>query len=920
MGGTFPILIRGVTRDSSQLHGRVSRFYAINTLGAVVGTLAAGFLLLPTVGLRFTIVVAVLLNIIAGLVALRFARYFSKSSPATAIAIPQKSPPPKSPPSVAPLSPAVLLVTFAIVGATALAYEISWTRLLSTLLGSSTYAFTLMLATFLAGIVVGSAVFEKWSRSARPLTFATFSHTQTAIAVGALFFLLFFRQFPSLIPQLLRLTHHTFTGLLFAQFSICVLAMFPVAVIFGFNFPLVVALFVGNRHATIHSAQAVGRAYAANTSGAILAAFLVGFFLLPKIGSFRLVALTALVNLLLAIFLLSRIPARRFTTFVLPGAVLAAITFVGFSSYFYDQSLASFSAVLYGSYRQDRLTLEEIANTEDVVFFADGLNATISVTRSEDYVALKTNGKVDASTIDTSTQLLLGHLGAIFHPHPRRVLIIGFGGGMTASAVARYPDVESIDCVEIEPAVLRAAVHLQRLNRGVLQDPRLHLIYDDARNFIQTAQQPYDLIISEPSNPWIAGVATLYTKEFYATVRSHLAPGGMFVQWVQAYSLQPDDFRMILATLSPHFANLSLWRSADRDFLLLARTDSVPLTFARSRKLWNHSALQTDFHELHLTQPESWPVYFRLGDADVRSLAAGGRSNTDDRTLLEYNAPRAILYDPQAQSLNQLVEQHETALLPPGLPEADRNVALLASAESAAEMVSGRTRKYLQDVDGHGDSLLLNMLWGRVALLENRPQEAIQKFAATGSDSTNRYKSDYWLARAYLQAGQLSLANAHILAAIQRDPTDRASLQTSVDINRAARDWTSAVYFQQQLLAAQPQPAASDYCTLGDLQLRSGDRISAASAFLAGLALDSYSFLCHRDLGELQRAAGQNEEARMNLEFVVKHFPEADAKTYASLALAYRALGHTPDAENILGKGKRIFPEDAFLKNFKLPN
>jgi spermidine synthase len=208
------------------------------------------------------------------------------------------------------------------------------------------------------------------------------------------------------------------------------------------------------------------------------------------------------------VLLLLRSAPRRDLLLVANAAVVSFAVFAGWSSAFYDRALASFGAVLYWNQRSERLTLEEKANLEDIVFLQDGLNATISVSRSDSYVALKTNGKVDASSVDTATQLLLGHLGAIFHPSPRRVLVVGFGGGMTASALLRYPEVERLDCVEIEPAVLRAAPFLEQLNRGVLRDPRLHITLEDARNGLLTTQESYDLIVSEPSNPWIAGIAT----------------------------------------------------------------------------------------------------------------------------------------------------------------------------------------------------------------------------------------------------------------------------------------------------------------------------------------------------------------------------------------------------------------------------
>jgi len=317
----------------------------------------------------------------------------------------------------------------------------------------------------------------------------------------------------------------------------------------------------------------------------------------------------------------------------LAAALLAAIVWTSLSPTFFSQSVAAFGVVLYRDFHNLALTAREMADTEDATFFRDGTNATIAVTRAENYVALKTNGKVDASNLDRGTQLLLGDLGAVFHPNPRRVLIIGFGGGMTASAVSRFPEVEQIDCVEIEPAVLQAAPQLERLHRGVIEDPRLHIYFDDARNFLQTSRDRYDLIISERSNPWIAGIASLYTTEFFEQVRAHLTPGGNFVQWIQAYGLSSDDFAMVLASMQPHFRDMTLWHSAGRDFLVLARDSAEPLNLNRARTLWANPELRQDFTALNLARPESWPAHFRLGNQDLMRWSSRSRINSDDQLI-----------------------------------------------------------------------------------------------------------------------------------------------------------------------------------------------------------------------------------------------------------------------------------------------
>src|SRR5579864_8872806 len=306
MGGTLPVLVRGLTRNTTALGARLSRLYWINTAGAVAGTFAAGFLFVPALGLRWTLGIAVALNLVAGGLALVLAREEPARAPSESTetgSLKTESRPTaiiSRPVALRHRPPKFLLVCFAVVGATAMSYEIGWTRLLSTQLGSSTYAFTLMLGTFLAGIVLGSALFERWSRRRQPggMTFAV---TQTLTALAALAFLALFTHLIEVLPPILRATHESFRGLVFAQFVASALAMLPTAVVFGFNFPAVIVLIAGPRSLPGGSAgSAVGRAYAWNTLGAIAGAIAAGFWFLPRLGSFHLLAATIALNLALA--------------------------------------------------------------------------------------------------------------------------------------------------------------------------------------------------------------------------------------------------------------------------------------------------------------------------------------------------------------------------------------------------------------------------------------------------------------------------------------------------------------------------------------------------------------------------------------------------------------------------------------------
>ena len=911
MGSTFPILVRSITRHSSELGIRVSLLYWVNTLGAVAGTLISGFVLLPAFGLRVTIASAVALNIVAGLIAVQIAKTTraeqgAKGSPADVTSYV---------PDLRPRTPNFLFLLFAVVGSTAFAYEIAWTRLLAVTISSSTYAFTLMLATFLAGNVIGSALFHRFFAPSRKVSYAIFSRTQTWTGIAALSSLVLFHWIPAVIPVLIRATHQTFSGLVLAQFATCALTVLPVAVIFGFNFPAVVVLLDRTAGSSSSSSATVGRAYAANTLGAIAGALVTGFWLVPWLGSYRVIAVAAGVNLLLALALELRSPQRHMLPLTANLLCLLAVFVIGSSSFLYNRSLLSLSAVLYGNSYQGHLTLSEIAATNDLLFMADGVNDSIAVFRSDDYVALRVNGKTDASTGDARTQLLLGHLGAGLHPAPRRVLIIGFGSGMTASAVARYPDVERIDCVEIEPAVIRAAPYLQRLNRGVLSDPRLNVIFDDARNFLLTSRDKYDLIISEPSNPWIAGIATLFTDEFYRAVNQRLAPGGIFVQWVQSYALAPADLRMIFATLSPHFPEVTLWCAEGPDLLLLGRTDAAPLRFGRLRSLWQEPALHSDFEALDIHQAEGLVAYYLLDDTAVRKLADGGPLNTDDHTLLEYHAPRTVLTPGLFDINHALIAQFRAAPLPSHLEPSDARRALEAGAITALDLNdTANVNRFLTALQSESGSAVGDIAKGRLALTQSAFTDAKSFFEDALKREPDSAEAMHWLAVAEHRTGEDIDARLRVDQILKSHPRFLPALTDEMEFAADRSDFRIALLAQLNRMAIMPEPPASEYCRLGAIWMKMSNLAEAEPVLLRGTMKDPYSYACHLELGELYRETGQLPLARQNFEFVVRFYPDFDPTLFRSLAGVYVALGDPRSAAAILRKGLRLFPADPELQ------
>jgi predicted membrane-bound spermidine synthase/Tfp pilus assembly protein PilF len=771
-----------------------------------------------------------------------------------------------------------------------------------------------MLATFLAGTVLGSVLFQRFVAVSHPISIATLSRTQFGLGTAAVVSLVLFRWIPAVIPLLLRTTDQTFGGLVLTQSVTCAMTLIPLATIFGFNFPLFLVLLDRGADSGRGSAETMGMAYAANTIGGIVGSVVTGFWLIPLVGSFRVIAAAAGVNLLLALILDLR-QLRRVLPLALDLSCLLIVFVVASSTFFYNQSLLFFSAALYGNSYGGRLTLDEIAATKDLVFATEGINDSIAVVRTDNHVALRVNGKVDASTDDARTQLVLAHLGAAFHSAPRRVLVIGFGGGMTASAVARYPDVVKIDCVEIEPAVIRAAPYLESLNRNVLKDARLHVIVDDARNFLLTTREKYDLIISEPSNPWIAGIATLFTDEYYRAARERLATGGSFVQWVQAYSIAPADLRMIAASFAPHFSDVTLWRAGETDLLLLGRTDATPFQFSHLRSLWPNEALRADFESMDIHQPEGLAAYFLLDDSAVRKLAEGSTLNTDDRTLLEYHAPQSILVRGMIDRDHELIEELRSGPLPEKLDATEIQPALEAGVTTALDLNdTPNARRFLGALESQPESAIRSIAQGRLQLIEGALPDAKASLGAALRLDPDSLNAMHWLAVAEHRSGEIDSARSRVGEILKRNPRFLAAIDDEMQFAVDRKDFRTALLAQLTRVRVMRDPPASEYCRLGMIWLSLSNLTDAESALLKGILKDPYSYACHLGLGELYWRSGRLPQARETLEWVVRFFPETNATIFRSLAAVYDALGDTKSARAILRKGSRIFPDDRELR------
>ena len=655
MGGTLPILTRAFAGERlDQLRRQLALFYGVNTLGGVLGCALAGYVLIEYVGLRGTLLGVGAVNLLLGLSALVLARGVAPvvspedeedgvaADPAAAAA------------SREPADQATRRLAIWLIAGTAFAsllYEIAWTRILVLVVGSSTYAFTTILAAFLAGIGIGSLLAVGRGRPARDLLLGA-ALIQGAVAVLAALLFPFFRGLPVYIIGTMQVGFLSAPDLLLLHAAAIVAVVLPPALGMGASFPLLAELAAGP---TGHTGGETGRAYFANTLGSIAGSVLTGFVLIHLIGSERTLVIGVLVNVgatgLLVWWLVrgradGRLPGQLERVAVLLGALALIITFATppWSHRTLDRGPA-----IYGSERMTRAQLDHFLRGlgAEQLSFEEGWNSAVSVWRNGGATWLKTNGKSDASSVaDMNTQVLIGLLPALAHPDPRRAFVVGFGSGVSVRALADIPGIERVDVVEIERAVLRAGRFFDFLTRDVLADPKVHVVEDDARSALQLAREPYDLIASEPSNPWIAGIAALYTEDYFRIAASRLAPDGILAQWLQTYRVPPSLVAVVVANVRAVFPHVEVWYSNPSDLIILASRG--PIRWNRQRVadvIDSPGPIREAMRDwLKIGRPEHLLGRFLLGDSGSARLARGaGFVHSDDRPALEFVAARHLL-------------------------------------------------------------------------------------------------------------------------------------------------------------------------------------------------------------------------------------------------------------------------------------
>jgi spermidine synthase len=646
MGGTLPAIARWVG-EAPQSVSWLGFFYGANIAGAVFGCLLAGFYLLRVHDMATATYVAATINGSVALAGLGLAALTPAPQPAGRPAAPAGTT--LAGAAGAPRWGSVHLV-IALSGLCALSAEVIWTRVLSLMLGGTVYTFSIILAVFLTGLGIGSSIGSLLARSTvRPrlllggcqlLLAAAIAWTATMLALSLPYW--------PINPSLSRSPWFNFQ----LDLVRCVWAILPATVLWGASFPLALAAVTAPGQ---DAGRAVGGVYAANTIGAILGATGSSLILIARFGTQdsqrALIVLSAAAALLMFLLLLWRFRAgaRSGESWVLGVKIVGTVALVALVG------VAAFALVVWGvskvpgeliAYGRSLPTRQGQAK---VLYEGEGMNASVAVTELADRTLnFHVSGKIEASTEpqDMRLQRMLGHLPALLHPRPRSVLVVGCGAGVTLGSFVPHPDVERIVLCEIEPLIPKAvADYFAEQNYDVLKDPRLEIVYDDARHHVRTTTETFDIITSDPIHPWVKGAATLYTREYFELCKRHLNPGGVVTQWVPLYESDLETVKSEIATFFEAFPDGTIWSNdldgKGYDLVLLGQGRATPIDIDELQlrlERDDHAAVARSLKDVGFRSAIDLLATYAGQGPDLKPWLKGAAINRDRNLRLQYLA------------------------------------------------------------------------------------------------------------------------------------------------------------------------------------------------------------------------------------------------------------------------------------------
>lgn len=701
MGATLPVLTKFFVSRSSLVGARIGILYGANTLGATVGAFLAGFFLIKAFGLTQTVYVTAALNVLLAAAFLVLRQLLgTQQSAAERVELIDQSIPAQhvvQPPTISPTRAKVLLICFALAGFTSLAYEVLWFRLLVFELQTTIYAFTAMLATFLAGIGLGSAVFSMLQKRTHNTShyWDYLGYVEAAIGLLGLMSILMFGGLEYLGSGIAR----TFWGNVGMQFTLAAMIMLLPTLLMGAAFPIVCKILSED---VSRAGGTVGKVYAANTIGAIFGSFLTGFFLVRYFGTQLTLVLNSALNLLIASLILVLSPQvqkqaagvssamRRFRPTNI-GTVLG-IWVVGVLGVMIIPQDYLFQYYNIGEKRHD--------SKVEILFAEEGLETITTVHRYPDNSRVISTGSINvAGTSFTlrTTQMLQGHIPMLLKPDAKQVLQVGFGSGETAHIITTYDNVERLDLVDISQSVLdTSAQYFRDINKDVVKNPKFHPTIMDGANYLRLTKKKYDVIMNDSIWPFYAGNSGLYTRDYFQAGKEHLNEGGIMTSWLPV-EIAPEDFEILIGTFHSVFPHVSVWIAMthyNKHALLVGSDKPIKIDVPTFLRRFDRYA-RDDLKLVRLDNPINLLDSFKMDETGFAAAVANSPLHTENNPILEFSYSRGKPAGNEYR-VYEFIQAHMTNVLPylvniPGDENQKETFKenLVAASEASAHVMKG---------------------------------------------------------------------------------------------------------------------------------------------------------------------------------------------------------------------------------------
>jgi predicted membrane-bound spermidine synthase/tetratricopeptide (TPR) repeat protein len=675
MGATLPVLARYLIDDVAKTRREVASLYSVNNFGAVVGSGLAGLWALGTLGISKSLWLASGANLVAGLLVWWIHTRASRSG-SEAVARAETEPALASTSSYTPTQYTATLIALFLSGFAAMGYEVTFIRVIALSFGSSTYSFTVMLMCFIAGIGLGSAVISM-IRVRRPLLWLGLS--QLLVVVSFVLSTYFVERLPYYIGLMRVGLVDNPQGFPLYELSKALLSMLVLLVptmCIGISFPLVTQV---QARSVQSIAGTVGSTYAWNTAGNVLGVLVTGQLLINWGGIKLCFDVNLIMSLLAGLAILAvavEWPLQRRLASAGAAVVALLVYFAALGgwtrsiNYAFNHLRMREPGHMSGDPALDeahptysfdawRRTYVMTENDPGEIRLEEDENATVMGVRFETLASLFINTKPEASCAvsgsDMNTQLMIAHLPMLFNPKAKDMLMIGYGSGVTLGTAVLHPTIQRADLAEISQAVLNSHPVFQKYNYDVLNNKVVHAYQEDARTFLRTVPRTYDVIISEPSNPWIAGVSGLFTREFFQECSAKLNPGGILCMWFHQYEMSDENVQLVLRTLHDVFGeNIYAFLPDLADVICLASNDPIQPDFAAMEDRLDHPAIRNDLAKLRVFTLAQLLAYHFISPGRIHDFIGQGPINTDDHQRLEYEAPKDLFHAVNSTYLHRI--------------------------------------------------------------------------------------------------------------------------------------------------------------------------------------------------------------------------------------------------------------------------